>query len=132
MYRPILKAAGAGLFLLAISATAEAAAILVCNTGQTTGCSGTLPDLSLDPNYTIVQGPFGADSTRIIDSSAFPISPFGPWLPNDANSKWIGPAKADTHGNDGTPANPLATSYRYQTTFDLSGLDPTTALITGR
>jgi hypothetical protein len=48
----------------------------------------------------------------------------GPWVPDNANSGWIGLASAQSSGVAGT--------YTYQETFDLTGLDPTTAQITGQ
>lgn len=104
---------------------AHAAPIIICNTGQAAGCVGTLPDLSLDPNYTIIEAPAGfTGASRVVLDDAFPIPP---WAPNDANSKWIGPATASNLDSDGDEGR-----YVYRTTFDLTGLDADTAVLTGR
>jgi hypothetical protein len=50
--------------------------------------------------------------------------PIGPWISNSATSKWIAPRSDAGNGNaDG--------NYTYRTTFDLTGLNPTSATITG-
>lgn len=46
------------------------------------------------------------------------------WLPNTATSRWISP------GPDGSAPYRIG-EYVYRTTFDLTGLDPNTASITG-
>jgi hypothetical protein len=57
-------------------------------------------------------------------TSGFPISP---WLGVDSNSisAWIGP-------NNSSQLDGPGGTYDYQTTFDLTGLDPSTATITGQ
>jgi hypothetical protein len=55
-------------------------------------------------------------------STGYPVA--GPWAADDATSKWISP-----NGNEDT-IEPSGT-YVYQTTFDLTGLNPTTAEISG-
>ena len=66
--------------------------------------------------------PSNAAFTPIANTSAggFPI---GPWLGDNGSSAWISPS-ADTNGAEG--------DYRYTTTFDLTGLDPSSAEIFGR
>src|SRR6266496_3682296 len=51
----------------------------------------------------------------------------GSWLPNTAASQWIGP---DT--SDGSSINGGNYSVDYRTTFDLTGFNPATAVLTGR
>ena len=46
------------------------------------------------------------------------------WLPNSTSSKWIVPVT--------TPAGPALGQYIYRTTFDLTGCDPSSVVITGR
>jgi hypothetical protein len=107
-----------------VAGTAESAPIPnLCNTGQPVGCSGTLADGSLDPNYTIVTGPLlFTGPTKVVGEDGFPI---GPWAANDSNSKWIGPGTADADSNaDGG-------AYTYQIVFSLAGLDASTASISG-
>jgi hypothetical protein len=62
-----------------------------------------------------VTGPAGA-STSIVPNGTFPI---GPWFANDATSSWI--------GSTASPAG----DYTYTTTFDLTGLNESTAIING-
>jgi hypothetical protein len=62
-----------------------------------------------------VTGPAGA-STSVIPNGTFPI---GPWFANDSTSSWI--------GSTASPAG----DYTYSTTFDLTGLNASTALISG-
>ena len=113
------------LFSVVSVSPAAAATILLCNTGQPTGCSGTMADGSVDPNYLIVSAPAGLvvplAATVVIDDD-FPIPP---WLANDADSKWIGPTTGDPDSVG--PAG----NYTYRTTFLLTGLDPATAQISG-
>jgi PEP-CTERM motif-containing protein len=96
----------------------------LCNTGQPVGCVGTLPDANIDANYNIISGPLsGPTNTVIVDG--FPIPP---WVANDSDSKWIGPTLGS--GSDADSNGPVGT-YVYRTTFNLAGLDPATASITG-
>jgi hypothetical protein len=55
----------------------------------------------------------------------FPIVGTGPWLASSATSKWIGPMANQSTGNQ-------AGDYKYRLTFSLAGLEPSTAVITGR
>jgi hypothetical protein len=106
-------------------ATARADAILICNTGQAAGCVGTVGDGNPDPNYFITGGSAGVTGTTKTVGGTYPVSPFGPWVPNDADSQWIGASSFDSASNG--PAG----SYIYRTVFSLAGLDPSTAVITG-
>jgi hypothetical protein len=87
-----------------------------------------LPDGSTDPHYALIVNPDSASPNAIVeDSTAFPIVT-GPWVANTATSKWIGPrlntaAAAGLAVGNGT--------YVYRTTFDLTGLDLATIVITG-
>jgi hypothetical protein len=87
-----------------------------------------LSDASVDPHYTLMVNPDSASPNAIVeDSTAFPIVT-GPWLANTATSKWIGPRfntlmAAGLAVGNGT--------YVYRTTFDLTGLDLATIVITG-
>ena len=76
-----------------------------------------------DTHYTIVAGPDGSALDALtVPNDGFPI---GPWLANDANSRWISPpdvtGATDAMGDPGT--------YVYQTTFSMKGLDPNNAVI---
>jgi hypothetical protein len=81
------------------------------------------PDGAIDPHYVFTQNAdSSATATLVQDSTVFPIVA-GPWVPNTANSKWIGP-RAETSGA-------ALGDYTYRITFNLQGLDPATARITG-
>jgi hypothetical protein len=101
--------------------SAHAATIGLFNTGVDN--SGIpLPNFTPDTHYVLVAGSVDTSPLRVANSSnGFPI---GPWLGDDALSAWIGPccdpALADAAGE-----------YIYRTTFDLTGLDPATAIING-
>jgi hypothetical protein len=87
-----------------------------------------LADGAVDPHWQLVVNADSASLEAIVENSqAFPIVA-GPWLANSAGSKWIGP-RFDT-----TAAAGLAMGegkYVYQTTFDLTGLDRNSVVITG-
>lgn len=68
---------------------------------------------SPDPNYILISG------TAFITAP-----PHSAWLPAPAGSQWIAPDA------DGFANHPVGTSV-YRLTFDLTGLDPDTAVITG-
>lgn len=95
--------------------------------GTGVDASGTpLPDGTIgDPHYVLLIAP--TDSTKDIrvrtSAGGFPISPFGPWIGDDALSAWIGP-------NNNSELDGSATSgYLYETTFTLT--DTASASITG-
>ena len=84
-----------------------------------------LADNAVDPHYQLV-APSNITGDAIVATSAggFPI---GPWLEDNGLSAWITPSE-DTNGPgdfDGSP------SFYYQTSFDLAGFDPSTAMISG-
>jgi RHS repeat-associated protein len=111
-------------YAVQVSDTVTAWPIAIFNTGV--GSNG-LPaaDGAVDSHYTLVSSADASaagPNTYISNSNAYPI---GPWLVNGPNSKWIAPLS-----NAGAPLNPG--TYKYRTTFDLSGLDRTTAVLQGR
>jgi PKD repeat protein len=69
---------------------------------------------SADPYWAITDGPTGAGPAVVVTS---PTS-FG-WQPNPATSQWI---SADAAGADGATG-----TFTYETSVDLTGLDPATA-----
>jgi hypothetical protein len=73
-----------------------------------------LPGGSLDPHYTVSPG-----------TNAYTIGLPGSvgWVGNTAHSSWISNV-ANTYGGPGP--------FTYTTTFDLTGFNPSTALITGQ
>jgi len=87
-----------------------------------------LPDASIDPHYSLIVNPDSASPDAIVeDSTMFPIVT-GPWVANTATSKWIGP-RFNTGGAQGLDTG--NGTYVYRTTFDLTGLDLATIVITG-
>ena len=78
-----------------------------------TGLNGTgvaLPLGSADPHYIVLENG---------NSTAFVMNPPHPsYFPNDANSQWV------WQQANGQPVNVIRT---FVTTFDLTGLDPSTA-----
>ncbi len=87
-----------------------------------------LADEAVDPHYQLVVNADSASTDAIVHlSTIFPIVS-GPWLANTATSKWIGP-RADTSGAAGLAQG--NGTYVYRTTFDLSGLDLNSVIITG-
>jgi hypothetical protein len=77
-----------------------------------------IPTGTLDPHYTYGPGlrPFAQGGNG-----------FG-WIPNTSASKWVNSAPG---GFPPPLPTPVVRIFNYTTTFDLSGLDPTTARITG-
>lgn len=93
------------------------AAINIPNTGV--GPGGTaLPVGQLDPNYSLISAPTGVPLTAIT------TIPNGGWTPNTSTADWIGPTG---NGEETSPAG----NYDYRINFDLTGLDPTTATLSG-
>ena len=82
-------------------------------------------------NVALAGGDGVSDSHYVIQSSTSPgfagqqaVTYVHPaYAANDANSRWI------SLSSSGSPGSNITT---YRTTFDLSGLDPLTAMITGR
>src|SRR5580765_878915 len=82
----------------------------------------------VDPHYRLVQSADASvpgPNALVITDTLFPTVGTGPWLASGPNSKWIGPMANQSTGN-------LPGDYKYRITFDLSGLEPSTAVITGR
>jgi hypothetical protein len=98
------------------------------NTGVGTN-GALLAGGSVEPHYRLVQSADAAapGPNAFIINDGWPIAPAanGPWLANGPSSKWIGPQASQSVGNQ-------AGDYRFRLTFDLTGLEPSTAVITGR
>jgi hypothetical protein len=71
---------------------------------------------------TVFRGQLNSPSILTPHNAA--TAPIPPWLGDTAESKWIGPS------NGGTGA--AAGEYIYTTTFNLAGLNPATAILSGR
>ncbi len=85
-----------------------------------------LGDSATDPHYRLIDAD-GAGlmpgAARTVVADGFPI---GPWVGNDASSRWVVPAATDGDGNA------AAGVFVYRTTFDLSQIDPASATVSGR
>lgn len=90
---------------------------IVNSTGQ--GDEGTV-----DPNYRMIESPDPLHlppNAYIILSNTSPVS-LGYWVPNNINSRWIAPRR--------DALNPVgAGTYRYRTTFDMSGRNLADAML---
>ena len=110
-----------GVLMMAGSARAGVISTLY-NTGVD-GLGTPLPNNTPEIHYALISGPDGNTGVRVGDSTnGYPI---GPWVGDDAISAWIGP-------NGDSVLDGSAGNYDYQTTFDLTGFDPTTASILGQ
>ncbi|HEY4313203.1 MAG TPA: hypothetical protein VGN12_27375 [Pirellulales bacterium] len=82
---------------------------------------------AIDAHYSIISAPTGSglgpSAFVALDTTPYPFD--GWWLANGMTSQWIAPV-ADQNG-----AMPGG-DYDYQTTFDITGIDPSTLLITGQ
>jgi uncharacterized repeat protein (TIGR01451 family) len=95
----------------------------VFNTGVDPNAA-LLPDGAVDPHYALLAtSPGGAGPAFVVLQNGFPVG--NPWIADGPNSKWIG-TPADQSGSSA-----LGT-YDYQTTFNLTGFDPTSAVLTGQ
>jgi hypothetical protein len=82
-------------------------------------------DGAVDTHYRLVSSADPAcpgPNAIVVISNGWPIPP---WVGNDSNSKWVGPRR------DAAKMNAPGT-YTYETTFDLTGLNPATAVLTGK
>lgn len=93
-----------------------------------------LADGVTDTHYQLISAPggvnVGAPFVTIQNGYPFQGVDQGVWSPDGGRSKWISPQANENSYNGGAPNDPAGT-YVYQTTFDLSGLDPSTARISG-
>jgi len=105
----------ASLFILA--AVAAAAPIPIPGLYST----GTPGEGLLDPYYSLAASPYGPLPVYGVVTDGFPIPP---WIANNSSSRWIS-RTADAR-------NDLVGYYTFRTTFDLTGLRPSTAVITGQ
>ena len=107
---------------------AQAASITIFNTGMDTGGilqpNGTSTPLGFTSAYQLISVPAGSTTDILVRTSAggYPIPPY---LADNGLSAWIGP------NNDPRLVSPVG-DYIYRTSFDLTGLDKTTASLTGQ
>lgn len=122
MDRNLTAAALAALLASAVP-VAQANPIPIYNTGSNNSGASTTGGLSAagaaDPHWQIISTPSSASPVTTYAVSGTP----GTWG-GSPYSRWIGPG---TDGND----SQLSGTYEYQTSFDLGGLDYTTATLGG-
>ena len=130
--------AALALVLLAIVADHATATLMTTqpipglfNTGVDNS-GNPLPAGSVDPHYSLIASddPAFPGPNAIVTT---PVLPSG-WIPNSTTGQWISPnpnqAPQDVAGPPPTVGNAAGT-YIYRTSFDLTGLDPAQATITG-
>ncbi len=106
--------------LLAFSTmTAAANSITIFNTGVS-NTNALLAAGAVDPHYAITANLVSGNSAFVPTVTGFPFGCC--WVPQGPNSQWIAPA-TDTNGPVG--------NYTYTTTFNLAGLNPATASLSG-
>ena len=106
---------------------AKAASIPVFNTGVVSQTPVALAgDGAVDSHYTLIASADpSAPGPNAYVAGPDGVFPIPPWLPSGPDSKWISPWVS-------AATNALAGTYTYRTSFDLVGLDPSTAVLTGR
>jgi hypothetical protein len=100
-------------------------ACVVCNVSITLFNTGLAEGGSVDPHYRLISSDvesFPGPNAIVADP------PAGAWVSNTVTSKWISPSANQSQSDGGNPDG----TYTYQTTFDLTGLDPGSASITGQ
>ena len=79
---------------------------------------------AVDSHYTLLSASGAASAYAVDDAAGYP----GYWLAPGGASKWITPVVS---GGFAASTDPGAVDYLYQTSFDLSGIDLSSARITG-
>ena len=113
------------VLLVGVTASVQAAAIPgLFNTGVDDS-GALLAGGAIDPHYELVASPGDA-----FGPSAFAADPIpgGFWVPNSSSSRWIAPTVNQALGSATTPPG----DYLYRLSFDLTGLDPSSAQISGK
>ncbi|MBI1749583.1 MAG: PEP-CTERM sorting domain-containing protein [Acidobacteria bacterium] len=113
-----------GALLLAAVVPVQADSISIFSTGVAAG-GGLAANATVDAHYTLTSAADGVFNGPAAFVAITPgVYPFTDWMPGTSNARWIGPRSS--------LAYPFATgNYVYTTTFDLSGLNPSTAILTG-
>ena len=110
-----LRIVSMSMLALALVALAVAPSFADSITIYSTGAGLSSGGVS-DPNYQLASAPTGA-------GQAFTLPPYPGWVSPPAGTQWINP-----YVNGGSAPGGY---YDYQTTFDLTGLDPSTAVLSG-
>lgn len=104
-----------------VATTGRVAIPSLLNTGVSTMDGAALADNVTAAGWLgVAPGNVAFTPQAATSAQGFPI---GPWLGDNGSSAWITPS-ADTNGAEG--------NYTYTTSFDLLGLDPSSAEIFGR
>ena len=111
--------------LAVLGSAAQASPILIFNTGVdifgTVLADGTIGD----PHYSLFSVPGGTTDILVrTEAGGYPIGN-NQWPGDDGLSAGIGPNNDYTMGGPGG-------NYDFRTTFDLTGLDPSTSRLTGQ
>ncbi|MEO1460286.1 MAG: VPLPA-CTERM sorting domain-containing protein [Pseudomonadota bacterium] len=118
-----LTACAFAVAVFGAASTASAATLPVFGTGFLTDSTTQVGDGALDGNWSVTSSPLGAFTPIAITPDGFPIPP---WVANDANSRWIGPA---TDGDGSAPSG----TYTYSQTFEIApGADTSLAFLEGQ
>ena len=128
LWKKGLGIAGVAIVGFCVGATqVHAAPITLFNTGVDGGGS-PLAGGSSDSHYSLI---VSSDPANPAINPAIVASPgaFCCWVANTATSQWISPSANQAFPSAGA-GNPPG-DYTYRTTFDLTGLDPSTASISG-
>jgi hypothetical protein len=108
-----------GAALFSVSQTgATTASIQLYNTGVN-GSGGLLSDSTIDPHYSVIAAP--SPYTTAYTGNGSDVSAM-PWLADGPNSRWIG---VTAWMGEWRPTG----TYTFRTTFDLSGMIPSSASI---
>jgi hypothetical protein len=95
----------------------------IFNTGV--GSNGAiLASGTVDPHWRLIQSAdasFPGPNAMVVNDNTYPIPP---WIANGPASKWIAPQADESIGN-------LAGNYKYRISFDLTGLELPTAVVSG-
>ncbi|HSH16764.1 MAG TPA: immunoglobulin domain-containing protein, partial [Verrucomicrobiae bacterium] len=126
-YSVVVSNAGGSETSATASLTVRASVAGLFNTGVDEN-GAALADGAVDPHYTLSVNANGSSTEAIVhDSTIFPIVT-GPWLANAPDSKWIAPL-FNTEFSAGLATN--EGRYVYSTTFDLTGIDIPSVVISG-
>jgi len=92
--------------------------------------SGTpLPNGTVgDPHYTLISVPGGSTALQVMTAAGgFPIEG-GLWMGDNGLSAWVGPNNPDNRSRSAVGEVGI---FIYRTTFDLTGMNPATAVVNG-